>query len=112
MDSETAIGNNTAQTQKAYISMLANGGIPLLTLYFLLIALVVVVLVKHFKKDINISLFYALVLTGLLVYGFFEAAPVMLATSAEHILGGAFVVSGLLFHVRQNVELTNSSNSN
>ncbi len=112
MDAETAIVNNTAQTHNAYISMLANGGIPLLTLYVLLIALVVVVLVKHFKKDINISLFYALALTGLLVYGFFEAAPVMLATSAEHILGGAFVVSGLLFHVRQNMELQNTSNSN
>ena len=112
MDAETAIVNNTSQTHNAYISMLANGGVPLLTLYILLIALVVVVLVKHFKKDFNLSLFYSLVLVALLVYGIFEAAPIMLATSAEHILGGAFVVSGLLFHVRQNNEEQVSSNSN
>ena len=112
MDPETAIVNNTSQTHNAYISMLSNGGVPLLTLYVLLIAFVIFVLVKQFKEDLNTSLFYALVLAGLLVYGFFEAAPIMLATSAEHMLGGAFAVSGLLLHARQNNEQVHISNSN
>ena len=112
MDPETAIVNNTSQTHNAYISMLSNGGVPLLTLYVLLIAFVIFVLVKQFKKDIKVSLFYALVLAGLLVYGIFEAAPIMLATSAEHMLGGAFAVSGLLLHARQNNEQVHISNSN
>ena len=112
MDAETAIVNNTSQTHNAYISMLANGGVPLLILYVLLIAFVTYVLVKNFKKDLNVSLFYALVIVGLLVYGIFEAAPIMLATSAEHMLGGAFAVSGLLFHAKQNNEQVHISNSN
>ncbi len=104
MDPETAIVNNTSQTHNTYISMLANGGIPLFTLYILLIVFVAVVLAKNFNKDINISLFYALALVGLLVYGFFEAAPIMLSMGGEHMLGGAFVVSGLLFHTRTKNE--------
>lgn len=104
MDPETAIVNNTSQAHNAYISMFANGGIPLLVLYIAFIVVVAIVLVKHFKKDLNISLFYALVIVGLLVYGFFEAAPIMLATSAEHMLGGAFAVSGLLIHARAKNE--------
>ena len=112
MDPETAIVNNTSQTHNAYISMLANGGVPLLTLYVVLIVLVVVVLIKHFKKDINISLFYALVLVGLLSYGFLEAAPIMLGVGGEHVLAGAFVVSGLLLHAKQNNEQPYNCDSN
>ena len=112
MDPETAIVNNTSQTHNAYISMLANGGVPLLTLYVVLIVLVVVVLIKHFKRDLNISLFYALVLVGLLSYGFLEAAPIMLGVGGEHVLAGAFVVSGLLLHAKQNNEQPYNCDSN
>ena len=54
----------------------------------------------------NLAIFYGIALLSLLVYGFFEAAPIVLATSAEHMLGGAFVVSGLLIHYREEANTT------
>lgn len=101
MDEETALINNTSQTHNAYISMWANGGILLLVAYILFIFILIQVLIKYFKINRNLAIFYGIALLSLLVYGFFEAAPIVLATSAEHMLGGAFVVSGLLMHYRE-----------
>ena len=100
MDPETALVNNTSQTHNAYISMLANGGILLLVAYLFFIVLMIQIIVKLCKRNLNIGLFYGVCLLALLVYGGFEAAPIVLATSVEHALGGGFVIVGLLLHYR------------
>lgn len=104
MDPETAIVNNTAQAHNSYISMLGNGGLLLLVLYVLLITLIIKNVVKTCKTDLNFGIFFGICLLALLVYGIFEAAPVVLATSADHILGGGFVVVGLLIHNQASKE--------